>query len=122
MIVSRASSRCILWRRRRISFMEMTEDRGPFEVWRMDTRNLFGAYPSLDDALRSVRALVKQHGSGATESMMLLFDDGEDFIDLAAGETLAKFALAGRVPDDIVKRIKPPGTAADSDAAPPPPN
>lgn len=49
---------------------------------------------------------------------MLLFDDGEDFIDLAEGATLAKFALAGRVPDEIVKRIVPPDAAADSDAAP----
>jgi hypothetical protein len=38
--------------------MAMIEDRGPFEIWRMDTRNIFGAYPSLDDALQSVRTLV----------------------------------------------------------------
>ena len=44
--------------------------------------------------LFTVRALIKQHGSSATASMMLLFDDGEDFIDLAAGTTLAKMALA----------------------------
>ena len=71
----------------------------------IDARNLFGAYPSLSDALQSVRALVKQHGSGATEGMMLLFDDGEDFIDLAEGATLAKFALAGRVPGEIVRAL-----------------
>jgi hypothetical protein len=94
------------------------DDPSAFEIWRTDTRNLFGAYPSLNDALQSVCALVKQHGSGATEGMMLLFDDGEDFIDLAEGATLAKFALAGRVPDEIVKRIVPPDAAADSDAAP----
>jgi hypothetical protein len=54
--------------------------------------------------------------------MVLLFDDGEDFIDLAEGATLANIALAGRVPDEIVKRIMPPDTAAGSDAAPSPPN
>jgi hypothetical protein len=102
--------------------MEMIEDRGPFEVWRTDTRNLFGAYRSLDDALGSVRLLVKLHGASAAEAMTLVFDDGEDFIDLAEGAALAKFALAGRVPDEIVKRITPSDAVADSEATLPSPS
>jgi hypothetical protein len=96
--------------------MAVIEDRGPFEVWRTDTRNLFGAYRSLDEALGSVRALVNQHGTGAAEAMTLIFDDGEEFIDLATGAALATFALAGRVSDEVAKRIIAPEPVSEPGA------
>ena len=65
----------------------------PYEIWDNDTFNIVYAYPTLDEALASIRHEIAANGPEAAASWVLQYDDRVTVENIAHGESLIDLAL-----------------------------
>jgi len=65
----------------------------PYEIWDNDTFNIVYAYPTLEEALASVRDEVAANGPGSAASWVLQYDDRTAIKNIANGEGLVRLAM-----------------------------
>lgn len=66
----------------------------PFEIWDWETANIVYAYPTLEEALKDVRAEVKINGADTAASWFLQYDDRSTSYVIADGDELVRQAFA----------------------------
>lgn len=65
----------------------------PYEIWDKDTFNIIYAYPTLDEALASIRNEIAANGPESAASWILQHDDRVTVETVAHGESLVDLAL-----------------------------
>ena len=65
----------------------------PYEIWDNDTFNIVYAYPTLEEALASVREEVTANGPESAASWVLQYDDRVTYKNIAHGEALISLAM-----------------------------
>jgi hypothetical protein len=65
----------------------------PYEIWDNDTFNIVYAYPTLEEALASVRQEIVANGPESAASWVLQYDDRITTVNIAHGESLIALAL-----------------------------
>lgn len=65
----------------------------PYEIWDNDTFNIVYAYPTLEEALASVRQEIVANGPESAASWVLQYDDRITAVNIAHGESLIALAL-----------------------------
>ena len=66
-----------------------------FELWDIEGSNLVGAYETEAEALAVVRRAILAHGERYADGLALLMDDdGDEMVAVAAGAALASCAVA----------------------------
>jgi hypothetical protein len=64
----------------------------PYEIWDNDTFNIVYAYPTLEEALASVRQEIAANGPESATSWVLQYDDHATLKNIAHGESLVDLA------------------------------
>jgi hypothetical protein len=67
--------------------------KSPYEIWDNDTFNIVYTYPTLEEALASVREEVAANGRESAASWVLQYDDRTTIRNIADGEDLVRLAV-----------------------------
>lgn len=65
----------------------------PYEIWDNDTFNIVYAYPTLEEALASVRQEIAANGPESAASWVLQYDDRVAIENIADGDALIGLAM-----------------------------